>query len=209
MLTGIAKCIRCGSGVTYVRRMIKNSERNPKWNDIETFTYLCGGHKYSRICSARVMSAAKLEGFVLDQIKSLLNNPSVRDKLIYNKQVKLTTTFTKDVEQADRKLQEIPAKMKRQQEAYEAGLIDLDEYGVAMQRLRDERNKYHAVTEGSKTKVLELNKRERELQKFLESLSDFDNLWEAANLAERKHFLRMVVKEIRAGNGKVEIDYRF
>ena len=209
LLTGIAKCIRCGSGVTSVRRFIKNSKRNPGWKDVETYTYLCAGHKYSNICQSRVMSATKLEGTILDQIKSLLNNSSVRDKLIYNKQVKLTDTFTDELSQAERKLSELPVKMKKQPEAYEAGLITLEEYGVAMSRLREDQNKYHAVTVGSQTKVLELNKRKLELDKFLESLTDFDNLWAESNLAEKKHFLRTIIKEIRAGNGKVEIDYRF
>jgi len=47
------------------------------------------------------------------------------------------------------------------------------------------------------------------LEKFTKSLEDFDTLWDNANLEEKKHFLRSILKEVRAGNGKIEIDFRF
>ena len=47
------------------------------------------------------------------------------------------------------------------------------------------------------------------IQKLVASLKDFDTLWNAMALDERKMILRSIIKQIRAGNGAVEIDFIF
>lgn len=209
LLTGIAKCIRCGSGVTYCTRRHKRSHKNSKWHDTITHEYLCAGHKYSGICQNRIMSGEKLESFVMGQIKNLINNPIARERLIFDRNVKLDNDLQDDSDRASKYLSDIPNKLQKQQEAYEAGLITLDEYGFAVKRLRDEENKYRTVVGDYGFKVQQLTERREELEKFTKSLEDFDTLWDNAILEEKKHFLKSIVKEIRAGNGKIEIDFRF
>ncbi len=209
LLTGIAKCIRCGSGVTYVTRKHKRSHKNPKWRDTITHEYLCGGYKYSGICQRRVMSAEKLEGFVIAQIKNLLNNPIAKQRLIFDRSIKLDQDLKEDYNRAIKALAEIPKKLQRQQEAYEAGLITLEEYGIAVKRLREEESMYRAVAGDYEIKLQELKEKQEKIEKFVKSLEDFDTLWDNATFEEKKHFLRSIIKEIRAGNGKIEIDFRF
>jgi len=209
LLTGIAKCIRCGSGVTYATRRHKRSHKNPNWHDTITHEYLCAGYKYSGICQRRVMSAEKLEGFVINQIRNLINNPIAKERLIFDRSIKLSTELEEDYKRAIHALSEIPKKLQRQQEAYEAGLITIEEYGAAVRRLREEESKYRAVAGDYETKLQQLKERQREIEKFVKSLEDFDTLWDNATFEEKKHFLRTIIKEIRAGNGKIEIDFRF
>ena len=45
------------------------------------------------------------------------------------------------------------------------------------------------------------------LQKLVVSLKDFDTAWGVMELDEKKLILRSIIKEIRAGQGKVEIDF--
>lgn len=209
LLTGIAKCIRCGSGVTYVTRHHKRKKKNPKWNDTTTHEYLCGGYKYSGICQRRIMSAEKLDIFVLSQLKNLLKNPIARERLIFDRNIKLDTDMKDDYERASRALAEFPNKRKRQEEAYEAGLITLEEYGAALQRLRDDESMYRAVTGDYEIKLQQLAERQQELEKFTNNLENFDTLWATSVFEERKHFLRVLIKEVRAGNNNIEIDFRF
>ncbi|KKQ15401.1 hypothetical protein A2858_02480 [Candidatus Daviesbacteria bacterium RIFCSPHIGHO2_01_FULL_36_37] len=209
LLTGIAKCIRCGSGVTYLTRHHNRKKKNPKWNDTTTYEYLCGGYKYSGICQRRIMSATRLEDFVLNQIRNLVNNPTARERLIFDRNIAITDNLESDYKLAAKHLADIDRRRERVKEAYEAGIDSIDVYAGNMKRLEEEVTKYHVVTDDYQFKVQQLNERRKELEKFTKSLDDFNTLWDSSELEERKHVLRMIVKEIRAGNGKIEIDFRF
>lgn len=209
LLTGIAKCIRCGSGVNYLTRHHKRKKKNPKWNDTTTHEYLCSGYKYSGICQRRVMSADKLEEFVLNQIRNLINNPTARERLIFDRNIQISDDMKDDYNYAARMLSEIPNKRKRIDDAYEAGIDPISVYGEKIKKLNAEENKYHAVAGDYQNQLQQFTERREELEKFTKSLEDFDKLWDTSEFEEKKHFLRMIIKEIRAGNGKVLIDFRF
>lgn len=209
LLTGIAKCIRCGAGVTYLNRYHKRHKKNPKWNDTTTHEYLCGGYKYSGLCQRRVMSADKLEEFTLNQIRNLINNPTARERLIFDRNITITDDLKEDYSHSTKKLAEIERRRQRVKDAYEAGIDSLEVYAANKKRLDDEENQYRAVAGDYEIKLQQLTKRKQELEKFTKSLEDFNVLWDNAEFQEKKHFLRTILKEIRAGNGKIEIDFRF
>lgn len=208
LLTGLAKCIRCGSGVTYLTRHHKRSHKNPKWHDTTTHEYLCGGYKYSGICQRRVMSADRLESFVVSQLRNIVNNPKVREKLFFDKKLDIDGHMKGEIGHAMKILSDIPNKLNREQEAYEAGLITIDEYGTAVKRLRDLEKQYRAVTGDYSERLAKIQERSQELEKYLGHIQNFDELWDSSIFEERKHILRMLIKEIRAGNGKIELDFR-
>lgn len=45
------------------------------------------------------------------------------------------------------------------------------------------------------------------MQKLVTSLKDFDAFWSSVELDEKKMIIRSIIKEIRAGEGRVEIDF--
>jgi len=47
------------------------------------------------------------------------------------------------------------------------------------------------------------------VRKLVASFDDFDAYWGGLPLDEKKMILRSIIKEIRAGNGRVEIDFLF
>ena len=209
LLTGLAKCVRCGSGVTYLTRHHNRKKKNLKWNDTTTYEYLCGGYKYSGICQRRIMSATKLEEFVLNQIRNLVNNPTARERLIFDRNIAISDNLEDDYKYAAKQLADIERRRQRVKEAYEAGIDTLEVYGGNLKRLEEEENKHHVVADDYQFKLQKVNERRQELEKFTKSLEDFNILWDNAEFEEKKHFLRMIIKEIRAGNGKIEIDFRF
>lgn len=209
LLTGIAKCIRCGSGVTYLTRHHHRKQKNPKWNDTTTYEYLCGGYKYTGICQRRIMSATRLEDFVLNQIRNLINNPTARERLIFDRNIAISDNLEEDYKYAIKQSADIERRKQRVKEAYEAGIDSLEVYAANIKRLDEEENKHHMVTDDYNIKLQKLNERRQELEKFTKSLEDFNTLWDNADFEEKKHFLRMIIKEIRAGNGRIEIDFRF
>jgi hypothetical protein len=78
-----------------------------------------------------------------------------------------------------------------------------------MRKLDEEENKYRAVAGDYENKLRIMNERKQELEKFTKSLDDFNTLWDSSEFEEKKHFLRSIIKEIRAGNGRIDIDFRF
>lgn len=207
LLTGIAKCIRCGKGVSYSKRVHKHSKENPKWKDSVTFEYLCGGYKYTNICSPRVMSAIKLESAVLDQIRNIFYNPKVQEKIIYESNGEDKKELEVDLARSERELAKIPEKRKLHQEAYEKRLETAEEFGIAMERLRQDEKRYHGDIISTKSDLLKQGQTSLSLKKFVATLKDFDKMWKELELDEKRQILRATVREIRAGNGKVQVDF--
>lgn len=209
LLTGIAKCIRCGSGVTYLTRHHNRQKKNPKWNNTTTHEYLCGGYKYSGICQRRVMSATRLEAFVLNELRTIANNPTARERLIMDKSVEVTTTLEKDYDHAAKMIADIARRRQRAKEAYDAGVHSLEVYAADMKRLDDEESKYHMVTDDYQIKVQKVNERKQRLEKFFKNVDEFNRLWDESDFQERKHLLRSIYKEIKVGNGQIVPEWRF
>lgn len=207
LFTGIAKCIRCGSGVGYQKRFHGRSKKNPKWKDTITFEYICTGYKYKGICSQRVMSAAKLEGEVLDHVKNLYAHPKVQERIIYDGKNQDETDREKEIARLDREIALEPNKMQRHHESFERGIVQIEEYEANITRIREETAKNRTEKERLASLSSLTAQKSAAIQKLIASFKDFDKLWNAMELDERKMILRSIIREIRAGNEQVEIDF--
>lgn len=207
LLTGIAKCIRCGHGVTYCRRKIKNSKRNPNWKDIVTAEYRCSGTMYGKLqCSQRVMSASKLEGIVISQLKNYLNSPAIKRLLEDETAKPLVAKLKKSpINRIIDELEKIPSMRQRQQEAYEKGLVTIEEYGNIISRLRERENELRAETAKYVKSKNENGVSKTDHQKMWLAVKDFDGFWESLEFLEKKQFLREVLEKVVAGNNKVDV----
>lgn len=207
LFTGIAKCIRCGNGVTYCRRRIKNSKRNPNWKDVETAEYRCGGTMYGRLkCSQRVMSASKLESAVISKLRDYFNSPAMKKMIQEETSKPLNVKIKKSpLNKIEEELNKIPAMKQKQQEAYERGLITIEEYGDIIGRLRKlENNLYTDKTKYSENKeTKKLQKTDK--QKLWKAVKDFDGFWKSLDFLGKKQFLKQVIEKVEAGNNQVNV----
>lgn len=207
VLTGIAKCVRCGSGVGYKKRHNNRSRQNPNWNDTLTYEYICTGYKYKGICSQRVMSADKLEPMVLDQIKSVYAHPKVQASLVHSGSNQEEQDRIKKMLQLEKDIQAGPVKEQRHKDAYEKGIESLEEFAGNISRIREEIKGYHMELYDLNSQADVTTQREVSVRKLMSSIKNFDASWEAMSLDERKTILRSIIKEIRAGDGRVEVDF--
>ena len=99
--------------------------------------------------------------------------------------------------------------MQRAHDAYERGIIPIDEYDANLARIRQETAKDHM----EKDRLLSLSsltaQKASAIEKLVASFKDFDTIWNAMELDEQKLILRSIIKEIRAGDGRTEIDFIF
>lgn len=207
LLTGILKCIRCGKGGGYQKRKHKRSKKNANWHDTTTQEYICTGYKYYGICSPRIMSAEKLETAVIDQIRNIYAHPKVQSKIIYSGNHKTQKNLQNELAKLEKELARIPERLKRQQEAFELNVNSVEEYGKALKRLREDEERIHKEITRVKTMSLQLGQNMDLLQRFASTLKNFDKLWPKLTLDEKKHILRTIIRQIRAGDGHVEIDF--
>ena len=207
LLTGIAKCIRCKNGVTYCRRRIKNSRRNPNWKDVETAEYRCGGTMYGKVkCSQRVMSASKLEDAVISQVRNYFNSPAIKKMIMEETSKPLATKSKKSpLAKIESELSKIPEMKRKQQEAFERGIITIEEYGDIIGRLRKQENNLRAAAaEYSQNK--KSNKTPKvDKQKIWKAVKDFDGFWESLDFYGKKQFLRNVIEKVEAGNNRINV----
>ena len=107
----------------------------------------------------------------------------------------------------DREIALEPIKMQRQHDAYERGIISLEEYEANLWRIREEMAK-NRTEQSNLLNITTLNRtKASSIQKLVTSMKNFDTAWAAMELDEKKLILRSIIKEIRAGQGKVEIDF--
>jgi site-specific DNA recombinase len=207
LLTGIAKCIRCKSGVGYQRRMHKRSNKNSNWNDTVTHEYICTGYKYKGICKQRVMSAEKLESSVLDHIKNLYANPKIQENITYDGNNQEEKDRIKTIARLEKEIESGPAREQKHQEAYERGAETLEQLDEHIARIRAEIQKSRMEVDGYLALSSVTAQKAVAIGKLVASFKDFDTLWGKMELDEKKMILRSIIKEIRAGDGRVEIDF--
>jgi site-specific DNA recombinase len=209
LLTGIAKCIRCGSGVGYQKRYHSRSTKNPNWKDTFTFEYICTGYKYKGICSQRVMSGQRLESTVLDHVKNLYAHPKVQERIVYDGNSAEENERERQIARLQREIESEGSRIERQTVAYERGIIPVEEYEANVRRIHEETKKSRAAQDRLSTLSSQTAQHTFAIHKLVASMKDFDPLWDAMELDERKMILRSIIKEIRAGNGRAEIDFIF
>lgn len=207
LLTGLAKCIRCRNGVGYQKRWHSRSKKNPNWKDTITYEYICTGYKYKGICSQRVMSATRLEADVLDHIKNLYSHPKVQEKIVYEEKGQDEQDREKEIVRLEREIALEPTKIQRQHDAYERGISTIEEYEARIEKIREETGKSRMERDRLATLSSLTAQKGASIQKLVASMRDFDTAWAAMELDERKLILRSIIKEIRAGEGRVEIDF--
>jgi Na+/phosphate symporter len=155
------------------------------------------------------MSATKLEEFVLNELRSLANNPTARERLIMDRSVEISTSLENDYNHATKMIADIERRRQRIKAAYEAGVDSLEVYAANKQRLDDEESKYHVVTDDYQIKLQQVNERKQRLEKFFKSVDEFNRLWDECDFQERKHLVRSLYKETKVGNGQILPEWRF
>ena len=155
------------------------------------------------------MSAQKLESAVLDHVKNLYAHPKVQERIVYDGKSEDENERDTEIARLGREIESESSKVERQTVAYERGIIPVEEYEANIQRIREETRKSRAAQDRLLTLLSQTAQRGFAIQKLVASLKDFDTLWNAMELDERKMILRSIIKQIRAGNGRTEIDFIF
>jgi len=131
----------------------------------------------------------------------------VQERICYDGKNQEESDREKEVMRLTREIEAEQTKLLRQHEAYERGINSLETYQANIGRIRAETAKSRMEQDGLQSLQHLTSQKAAAIGKLVASFRDFDTLWNAMELDERKMILRSIIKEIRAGNEKVEIDF--
>lgn len=127
ILTPMIKCGHCGS------KMIGHKQKYP--NGRTYFRYVCSNFLYHRLCFYNFVHKDAIENLVFNEIRKIIITGKVDlDNIVITK----SDNSTAEIDLLHSNLKKIKNKFKRQLEAYEAGVIALDELQEAKKRVTEE-----------------------------------------------------------------------
>jgi site-specific DNA recombinase len=200
LLTGLAKCESCGSGMTRsgtVRRGRKYSY------------YSCAGcgHKGPTVCKGRHVPLNKLDTLVTQAIKTELFAPERLTQILrtlIERQGQKDLGFQQRRASLEAELEQKDQKLSRLYSAIEDGIVERDEQLKArIKTLKNERDITSLTLDrlAQQTQASTLLTPER-IAAFASMMSE---KVESGDIAARKAYLRAVISEVRVGDQKIQI----
>jgi site-specific DNA recombinase len=207
LLRGLVECGHCQVGCS--------SQKKPGRNGRVYRYYYCHNHDpinaggRDRLCPERHIRADELDAFVFDKVCSALLDPR---QLTAGEGALLTATQPSEDELVAAQLKQLTTALEaadrertRLLDAYQAGLIDLDQLGRRTQALTDRRDRLsqenHTLSERS-SELASQNRLRRGLARFAERVAaSLDQL----DFDARQRLLRLVVEKVRVQGWRAEI----
>ena len=200
LLTGIAVCATCGSGMT--RTGTQRRDRSYSY-------YTCAGchQKGPSVCKGRHIPLAKLDALILDNVKDQLLAPARLEDILCKL---VERRNSRDAEVVERRFaleaqrDQTKDKLSRLYRAIEEGVVELDpDLKTRIQSLKQERN----LAETAIEQILDTaSTRTQITPNRLAAFSTFvrDKL-DTGDIHARKAYLRAVVSRIEVGDKNIRI----
>ena len=200
LLTGLAVCATCGSGMT--RTGTQRRDRSYSY-------YTCAGchQKGPSVCKGRHIPLAKLDALILDNVKDQLLAPARLEDILCKL---VERRNSRDAEVVERRFaleaqrDQTKDKLSRLYRAIEEGVVELDpDLKTRIQSLKQERN----LAETAIEQILDTaSTRTQITPNRLAAFSTFvrDKL-DTGDIHARKAYLRAVVSRIEVGDKNIRI----
>ncbi len=205
LLHGVLVCGECG--YAYYRTSTRTSKR-------KIYYYRCLGsddyrHANGRVCQNRPIRQDYLDGIIWDQVIELLKEPDLIRREIQRrvKEIQDCNPTRKRKEVLDREIVRHRKGMEKLLDAYQEGLLNLDELRNRLPNLRKR-------CEALQSELRNLETAFVDQQTFLRMANNMgcflDRLRSAANtleVVERQKILRLIVKEILVHKDTIKIKH--
>jgi site-specific DNA recombinase len=206
LLQGILVCRECGYGCYRTTTRTTNKR---------IYYYRCIGsdnyrHIGGRVCDSRPIRADELDGLVWDEVRRLLEDPTLVRAEIDRRLQALRTEHpaSRRREALERDITRAESAISRLIEAYQEQLLSIDELRARMPGLRKRQTTLRAQLDALDTELHDAEsylKLADTLESFLGHLADgLDQL----NLDEQQRILRLVVREVLIGGDDDTITIR-
>jgi site-specific DNA recombinase len=207
LLRGLVECGHCGVGVNCHKMRGRNGAFHRYYYCRNHDVLRAGGHE--RRCPERNIRANELDGFVFEQVRAALLDPR---QLIAGERAVVTATPPDEDELIAAQLSRLASAVEaterergRMLDAYQAGLLELDELTrrtAALVARRDQLRRERDELTARSAELASQNRLRRGLAGFAERvLASLDEL----DFDARQRLLRLVVEKVRVQGWRVEV----
>jgi len=214
LLTGILKCGRCGGNAyitsspsTYAYQKAKEGKRKEDFS--RCYYYVCSTvSKYgSKACKRYIGSQRKIEGYVINQIKSLASSSEAQKA--FREEIRKTNTknLKTKIKSLKNELKRLPEMRNRCSVAYREAIMSLEDYGKNLGELEQKEDKAKTEIKQTEKEISESKMTQSKIAKAIKAFRDFDLIWDKASFEKKKDLIKDIIKEVRATSRKIEIDF--
>jgi site-specific DNA recombinase len=202
LLSGIAFCGHCG------RALIGRYAKSGKFS-----YYVCGSldKKGAGSCPSRYINTAKFESLVISQIKDrvLIRENLVELVRMVNEETdSAMQSYYGELEGLARALADVNARLDRLYDVIETGKLELGDVVVRIHELRERQGRLQGRKIGLEASLSDRRVEIADLETVLGYVEDLRELLKEGSLAERKAFVRSLVKEVRVTGDEAILTYR-
>ncbi len=207
-LTGILRCPECGAGMVISRTTNTLKDGSKK----RIAYYACGAwkNKGTAVCHSNSIQVEKANAFVYHQLEKVFTNEKFL-KMILEKvneeSRRQTAQAEKEWESAEKELQQYENRRKKVFEAYEDGLLTVEEFLKRKTEIAGERKKCQKKLEELAELAGNEIPKEIPYETVRDILGNFSRVLNSDGIERglKKQLLHMLISEITIGNRK-EID---
>jgi site-specific DNA recombinase len=197
-LSGLLKCKHCGKSMVVTRT----------WDAKHQF-YVCGTWHQGGNCDKNKADKFATEDFVVEKIKSMLNNEHVFQGFCEEAQSFKIEDVKKQIGMVKRDMEKLETSRRKVFELYEDGLIEKSEISKRLDEIGEECKVKEKVL-GELEKKINNAKQEKDLRKLFEkSLQEFDQKFEKADVNLKKTLLRGIIEKIVINGSNIDISFLF
>lgn len=208
LLAGLAKCGKCGTGLTFKRgNKDKNGHINTK-NNYYCSAYIKYGKKY---CTSHHIGSEELENIVLDSLQNKLNVvldlKSSTSNLKSNKNSNVSLN-EKNLQKTERDIGMLSSKMNTLLEKNIEGSVSDQQYKVLNEKFSNELNMLINQLEILKIAQEKIKKNSSDQYRLLNIYEEVKNM-KSHTIEKQRYLLLDLITKVTFNEDIVEIDYNF
>lgn len=201
LLTGLLKCPVCGASMVSHRSKMRNGEGYHRYYQCSVFA-----NKGASICRSNIVNADVAEAIILKKIIEIVNNPEIVKIILEKSEIKNkvnTEPLLQELQKIEKELKKIDKSKKENFKSQLDGLIDirvLNEFNSFLnEQEKDLLSKNNIINEELRQISNPLDIDETNIQAIL---SNFNSIFDKANIVQKKQLLKSIISKISVKEGK-------
>ncbi|MCX7747474.1 MAG: recombinase family protein [Clostridia bacterium] len=195
LLSGILFCEECKQKVFGAKMHYKKSKTRRE----EKTYYKYADQNRSGTCKFRSWDMKKLDDFVLNEIKQFFSDKVLLEERIKVKQFLYNSNLTHEKEEREKlqlAVERINAAVRKQQEAYENGIITLPEYKERMEELRNHKSGLLLKFDQINKKLQKVDRLEEKFNQIKEKVIKIIENMDQLDYTTKEALLKKIIKHV-------------